>query len=272
MLPLAMEPSSEGKMPLKSERPEPPLHSAGIPDNGVETQDQHRNRLLRALPPHEYARLLPHLEAITLAPMQVLADMEQPQRYVYFPETAVIALMRRMRDGTPIEAGTIGREGMAGLTALVGVQWSPSSMIGQLPGLCQRISVVVLRELLAELSELAGMLSRYTLALMDQLGQTIACNSLHSVEQRCTRWLLMAHDRVGGDEFILTHELLAQMLAVRRAGVTVAMISLQRAGLISYSRGRVTILDRAGLEAVACECHAVTLAHAERLMGEQVVG
>jgi CRP-like cAMP-binding protein len=247
-----------------------PLRALQLTENGIEMQSQHRNRLLREVPACEYARLLLHLEAITLAPMQILADMEQPQRFVYFPETAVIALMRRMRDGTPIEAGTVGREGMAGLSALVGVQWSPSTMMGQLPGLCQRMSSSVLRQLLPEVPAFRALLRRYALVYVDQLTQTIACNSLHSVEQRCTRWLLLAHDRVGGDEFILTHEMLAQMLAVRRAGVTVAMISLQRAGLISYSRGRVTILDRAGLEAAACECHAITREHAERLMGDTI--
>jgi CRP-like cAMP-binding protein len=255
---------------VKGDHPDPRLRSLELRENGIETQSQHRNRLLRELPACEYTRLLQHLEAITLAPLQVLADMEQPQRFVYFPETAVIALMRRMRDGTPIEAGTVGREGMAGMPALLGVQWAPSAMIGQLPGLCQRMPSRVLRQLLPELPGLTGLLRRYALVFQDQLAQTIACNSLHSVEQRCTRWLLSAHDRVGGDEFILTHEMLAQMLAVRRAGVTVAMISLQRAGLVSYSRGRVTILDRAGLEAVACECHAITREHAERLMEDTI--
>jgi CRP-like cAMP-binding protein len=258
-------------MTARGEHPERPLHIPLLPSSGVETQHQHHNRLLRALPAHEHALLLPHFEAITIAPMQVLSDLEQLQRHVYFPETAVIALMRRMRDGTPIEAGTVGREGMAELSALVGVPWSPSTMVGQLPGLCQRMSAAALRELLPHLPEFAGLLRRYMLVFLDQLGQTIACNSLHSVEQRCTRWLLMAQDRVG-DEFILTHELLAQMLAVRRAGVTVAALSLQRAGLISYSRGRVAILDRAGLEAVACECHEIMRDHAKRLMGEQFVG
>jgi CRP-like cAMP-binding protein len=255
---------------VKGDHSEPTVRSLQLPENEMALQSQHRNRLLRELPACEYALLLPHLEAITLAPMQVLADMEQPQRYVYFPETAVIALMRRMRDGTPIEAGTVGREGMAGLSALIGVQWSPSTMMGELPGLCRRMSSPVLRQLLPELPAFTELLRRYALVFMDQLAQTIACNSLHSVEQRCTRWLLSAHDRVGGDEFILTHEMLAQMLAVRRAGVTVAMISLHRAGLVSYSRGRVTILDRAGLEAAACECHAITSEHAERLMRDTI--
>lgn len=248
--------------------PGDPLDGLPAPGGGAGAQAVQRNRLLRALPVGEYAWLLPQLEPFTLAPMQVLTDVGRPLSYVYFPETAVISVLRRMRDGTLIEAGAVGREGMAGLPALFGVAWSPSTIAGQVPGTCLRMSAAALCAALPELPALAGLLQRYALAFVDQIEQTIACNSLHSVEQRCTRWLLMAHDRVGGDEFHLTHEVLARMLAVRRAGVTGAALALQRAGLIAYSRGRVTILDRAGLEAVACECHAVTRAHAERLLGD----
>jgi CRP-like cAMP-binding protein len=231
---------------------------------------EQRNLLLRSLPSAEYESLLPHLERVDVAPMQVLTAAGQWLSHVYFPETALIAMLRRMRDGTVIEAGIAGRDGMAGIPMLAGVTWSPTTLVAQLPGVCQRMSAAVLHELLPELPSFTALLDRYVLAFMDQLGQTIACNSMHSVEQRCTRWLLTAHDAAGRDDFNLTHEGLAEMLGVRRAGVTVAALALQRGGLIRYSRGRVTILDRRGLEAVACECHAITRAHAERLLGELV--
>ena len=224
------------------------------------------NRLLRSIPSREYERLGPHLIRITVASMQLLTEAEQPLTHVYFPDTAVISVLRRLRDGTLIETGTVGRDGMAGLPAVDGITWSPSVIAGQVPGVCHCMTAARLRELLPELPTLTRLLDRYRLSFADQLGQIIACNSLHSVEQRCIRWLLMAHDRAGQDEFHLTHEVLSQMLAVRRAGVTEAALALQRAGLITYTRGRVTILDRTRLEAVACECHAVMRARAERLM------
>ena len=225
------------------------------------------NRLLRALPADEQERLRPHLEQISVTLMQVLADAGEPPEHVFFPETAVLSMLRCLRDGTRIDAGTVGREGMAGLDALGGLDWMPMPVVVRVPGSCRRVAVGTLQALLPELPVLTALLGRYALAFMDQLGQTLACNSLHSIEQRCARWLLTAHDCVGADEFHLTHDTLAQMLAVRRAGVTVTAIALQRAGLLTYSRGRVTILDRAGLERVACECHEVAATRIERFLG-----
>ena len=224
--------------------------------------------MLRALPLEEYARLLPHLEPCAVAAMDVLADAERPLRHVYFPETALISVLRRMRDGTLIEAYAVGRDGMVGIPHLFGDPGSPAgTVLGEVPGMCRRVALATLRELLPTLPALEALSRRLLVALLDQVQQAVACNSLHTVEQRCARWLLMTHDRVGADEFLLTHEVLAQMLAVRRAGVTVAAGALQKAGFITYSRGHVRILDRAGLEAVACECYAVVRAHAARLGG-----
>ena len=226
-----------------------------------------RNRLLCALPVDEYARLIPALQPVTLETMQLLAEAGAPLRQVYFPETGVISIMRRMRDGTLVEAGLLGCEGVAGVEALLDDAWSPSALVASVPGEGWSLPLETLRRLLPTLPALRVLLHRVTLSLLDQVGQVVACNSLHSVEQRCARWLLMACDRAGGDEILLTHEVLARMLAVRRAGVTEAALTLQRARVITYRRGRIVVQDRPGLEAAACECYGVVRRHAERLLG-----
>lgn len=228
-----------------------------------------RNRLLRALPPREWALLRPHLHAEEIEVMQVLGEVGEPLRALYFPETAVISAVRRMRDGTIVEAGTVGREGIGGALVLLDEPTLPATLMGQVPGRALRIDLDALKGLLPQLPTLVELQRRYLMTLLDLVGQTAACNTQHTVVQRCARWLLMTHDQVGADEFLLTHEVLAQMLAVRRAGVTEAAGALQHAGLISYRRGRITILDRAGLQRVACECHGVVRAHYERLLGMQ---
>ena len=227
-----------------------------------------RNRVLRALPPEEYARLLPHLEPVTVATLEVLADAGRPLGHVYFPEAAVLSVVRRLRDGSMIEAYAVGPEGMAGLPNLLGDPGSPATtVLGEVPGLCRRVPLATLRALLPALPALEALVRRLVLALLDQVQQAVACHSLHTVEQRCARWLLTMCDQAGPDEFFLTHDVLAQMLGVRRAGVTVSAGEFQKAGLITYTRGRVRVLDRAGLEAAACECYAVVRAHTERLLG-----
>jgi CRP-like cAMP-binding protein len=231
-----------------------------------------RNRLLRALPAEEYERLLPHLEPFELQPMQILAAAGEPIRHAYFPQKGIVSVLRVMRDGTMIEVGTIGNEGMAGLSGLIDEDPTPSVIAGQVPGGSKRLPLATLRDALPQLPRLGDLLRRYALSFLDQVSQTLACNSIHPIQQRCARWLLMTHDRVGSDEFVLTHEVLAQMLAVRRAGVTEAAGELQRARLISYSRGRVTIRDRAGLEAAACECYRVVRDDFDRLLGDRIPG
>ena len=227
------------------------------------------NRLLRSLPEGERARLAPHLEMMSLSSMQTLTDPAEPVRDIFFPETAVISMLRRMRDGTSIEVGAVGCDGMTGLPATIGVMWSSTTLIASVAGDCWRMPAVRLRNLLPELPTFTRLLARYALTFANELHQVIACNALHSVEQRCTRWLLMAHDWVGGDEFHITHGVLSDLLGVRRAGVTVAALALQRAGFIEYSRGRIPFLDRAGLEAVACECRREMRASTERLFSEE---
>jgi CRP-like cAMP-binding protein len=228
------------------------------------------NRVLRALPPEELALLAPHLQRVTIAALEVIAEAEVPLEHVFFPETAVVSAVRRTHDGTTIETGIVGREGMAGIAVILGSDWSPAVLMGQMPGTVLRMPFETLREMLPALPTLGDILRRFTLTFLDQCGQTIACNSLHQIEQRCARWLLTAHDHVDGNELLLTHSVLAQMLAVRRAGVTMAALALQGAGLISYSRGRIRIMDRAGLEAASCECYATVRGHLERLLPESV--
>jgi CRP-like cAMP-binding protein len=226
-----------------------------------------RNRLLRAIPAEEYARLLPHLEPIALEPMQYLADIGAPVTHAYFPENGIISLLSRLADGTLIENGTVGSEGMAGIPLVLGVDWTPAAITGQVPGVARRVDATTFRALLPELPGLRALLGRYMLYLTAQVSQSLACNSVHTVNERCARWLLMTHERVERDEFALTHEVLAQMLAVRRAGVTVAAGALQQAGFIRYSRGKVAIVDREGLERAACECYSIIQAHRIRLLG-----
>ncbi len=225
-----------------------------------------RNWILRALPPSEYVRLRPHLETVEISALERLAEAEAPLPYAWFPETGSLSVVRCLRGGLAIEAATVGCEGMAGLEALIDDAWTPAALVGQLPGRCLRVPIERLRAALPALPTLRTLLHRCALAYVDQLEQAVACNAMHSVERRCARWLLAAHDRVDGHELHLTHEVLAQMLAVRRAGVTAAALALQQAGLIRYSRGHVTVLDRAGLEAAACECYGVLRAHQARLL------
>ena len=245
--------------------------SHGVPLPLPETRDAHRNHLLRALPDHEYARVRPHLEMLEYEALDLLVEAGESLRYVYFPENAVVSIVRRMKDGALIEAGTIGREGMTGMDALLGAAWAQSTMTTQVAGRMCRLPFDTTSELIRELPALRNMLSRFTLSFIDQVSQAVACNGRHSLVRRCARWLLTAHDRTDGDSFILTHEVLAQMLAVRRAGVTEAAVALKEKGLIRYSRGKVVIRDREGLEAAACECYAINRENLARLLGGDAI-
>jgi CRP-like cAMP-binding protein len=234
------------------------LHTARVPG---------RNRLLRAIPADECGLLLPHLELVELEPLQLLADIGEPIGSLYFPETGIISLVSRVADGTLIENGTIGCEGMAGFPLLLGVEWTPSIMLGEVPGTSWRLDAGTFGELRPALPTLEALLGRYVVYFFAQVSQSLACNSLHTLEQRCARWLLMTHDRVSGDEFLLTHEVLAQMLAVHRPAVSVAAEALRSRGLIEYTRGKIRVSDRAGLEGFACECYGIVRDHRDRLLG-----
>jgi CRP-like cAMP-binding protein len=216
------------------------------------------NRILAALSPTELAVLRPNLVPATLASGHVAYKQGARMDAVYFPETAVASLVSRMSNGAVVEVGTIGNEGVVGLGLALGACISVSEVLIQIPGTVQQMAAVAFTDALEELPHFRALVARSTHAFMTQVSQTAACNRLHRIEQRCARWLLLTHDRVGGiDTFPLTHQFLAFMLGVRRAGVTEALGALTVAGLIASTQGRVTILDRDGLEAACCECYAV---------------
>lgn len=230
-------------------------------------QSSARNHLLRGIPREEYAWLGPILESVVLRRGEVLAEPEEPFRHVYFPDTCVASQINRLEDGGAVEVGTIGREGMVGLSVFLDAEAVPSQVLIQIPGVARRVRATTFAEGIAGRPALQRLLRRYTHAFLTQVAQTAACNRAHPLEERCARWLLMTHDRVGEDNFQLTHEFLSIMLGVRRAGVTVAAGGLQRSGLIQYRRGVITVLDREGLEAAACECYAIVRSHFARVLG-----
>lgn len=227
-----------------------------------------RNKLLSALPQQEYERLEDHLEFIRLPFKSVLYEPNQPIDYVYFPMSGVFSMVTITEEGETVEAVTVGNEGMIGIPVLLGVEQIPLQAIVQVAGDAMRMRTEVFKREVTPQSRLYGLLLRYIQALISQLSQTVACNRLHSVEERCCRWLLMCHDRVQVNDFFLTQELLSQMLGVRRASVSVVAAILQKAGLISYSRGNIQILDRQGLEAASCECYRVVKTEFDRLLGD----
>ena len=187
--------------------------------------------------------------------------------HVYFPTGCIISLVTYLEDGSAVEMATIGLEGMVGLPIFLGSDTMPSRAFGQIPGDALRITAAAFKAAIKRNRPLVRVLNRYTQALFNQVAQTTACNRVHLVEQRCARWLLQTHDRVGSDQFFLTQEFLAQMLGVRRSGVSAAAGLLQKAGLIRYARGRITVLDRPGLESAACECYGVIKREFDRLLG-----
>ena len=237
-----------------------PLMDIVAPDGAI------RNRLLSALSEEDLTSLRPHLERVELQQRDPLFEQEAPIRYVYFPETAVASLVSNLADGATVEVGTAGCEGMAGLPVFLAGDMSSLRAFVQIPGVAMRVEAKAFGDLAQAPGPLHDILLRYTQAFLTQVAQTAACNGTHLVEQRCARWLLMTHDRVVGDSFPLTHEFLAFMLGVRRAGVTVAMRSLQDAGMVDYTRGWVEIVDRTALEGASCECYAVVRGHFDRLL------
>jgi CRP-like cAMP-binding protein len=229
-------------------------------------RDRIRNRLLSALPHSEYERLLPHLEPVFLNLKQTIYAPDQPIDYVYFPNTGIISLVNLTEDGGTVEAATVGNEGMAGIPVLLGADSMIGQAVVQIVGDALRMRTDVFKREVTPGSPLHNLLLRYTHALLSLISQSVACNRRHSVEERCCRWLLLCQDRVQSDQFPLTQEFLSQMLGVRRASVSVVAAILQRAGLIRYSRGKMTILDSKGLEAGSCECYQIVKKEFDRLL------
>ena len=225
------------------------------------------NRLLAALPPDEYAPLQPHLEVVSHRPSDTIHAVDEPIHHVYFPLTAVVSVTTMMADGAMVEVGTVGREGTTGLPVFNGAASSPLHTFTQIPGDHARLPVAAFRAAAAPGTALHGLLQRFAQAYYVLTAQGAGCNRLHPVEERCARWLLLTHDRVGADTFPLSHEFLGYMLGVRRASVSVAMGTLQHAGVLTYHRGVVTVRDRPGLEGTACECYAIIRGHFARLLG-----
>ena len=227
---------------------------------------QSENRLLAGLPPAEYRRLLPRLESVPLAFRQVLYPPGGPVDFVYFPSLGVVSVVAVMADRRTIEVGLCGREGAVGAAAVLGDPTSPYRVLVQVAGDGVRMGIDAFRDAARPGRSLHGLLDRYHAAFLTQTAQSVACNGLHSVHQRCCRWLLMTLDRMRDESFGLTHEFLGKMLGVRRASVTEVLQPLQALGLVGHSRGRVTIRDRAGLEAAACECYGFVRGQFDRLL------
>ena len=224
------------------------------------------NRLLDGVAADELERLRPHLEEVPLVQRQTINAPGAAIEQIYFPISGAVSLIASLDEGTAVEVGLIGPEGMVGTPVLLGSETASNEAFVQLAGTALRVATGVLLDAVDQSPGLRRRLLRYAQALSFQIAQSAACNARHVVEERCARWLLAAHDRVDGNQLGLTHEFLGVMLGVRRAGVTVAAGSLQQAGLIRYRQGQVTVLDRQGLEAAACECYRITRDEYARLL------
>jgi CRP-like cAMP-binding protein len=240
-------------------------------ETGRKAANSQANRLLGLLSMRDNQRLRPHLEPVTLDYRQSLYNANQPIGFVYFIEIGVGSLVNTMANGQAAEVGTIGSEGMVGLPLVFGDNQAPTSVYIQVPGAGLRMKATLFKRELAASASMRGAMLRYAHAFFNQVAQSAACNRFHTIQQRSCRWLLMTHDRMQSDEFLLTQEFLAMMLGVQRTGVTAAAGTLQRLGLIRYTRGNVTMLNRRGLEQRACECYAVSKLEFDRLLGERAI-
>ena len=225
------------------------------------------NRLLDQLPQEELNRIQSSCQVVTVRQTQEVYRQDGPLSHVYFPLTGLYAVIVRMQDGRAVEAGTVGNEGMIGVTALLDLDFSSMTVTTPVPGNCLRMPVEAFRSAVTSRGSLDRVLRRYTAVSLLSAHQTVACNAVHSAEERMCRWLLTNQDRVHTGQLTMTHEFLAQMLGVRRQTVTVIAGTLQAAGFITSRRGVVRILNREGLEASCCECYAITKSVYERIVG-----
>jgi CRP-like cAMP-binding protein len=225
-----------------------------------------QNHLLDALPSGDFARIATHLELIPLKLGDVLYEPGVQLRYVYFPTTSIISLLYVMEDGASAEIAIVGNEGMLGISLFMGGESTPSRAVVQSAGQGFRLKARLLKTEFGRFGPTMHLLLRYTQALITQMAQTAVCNRHHSVDQQLCRWLLLSLDRLASNELTMTQELIANMLGVRREGVTEAAGKLQDAGLIQYRRGKITVLDRPGVEARSCECYQVVKREFERLL------
>jgi len=232
--------------------------------------DSAKNRLLAALPQAELQRWRPQLEPVEMPLGQVLYEPGSVLSHVYFPTTAIVSLLYVLEDGASAEIAVVGNEGVVGISLFMGGgESTPSRAVVQSAGQGLRLSAQAIKLEFERVGPAMHLLLRYTHALITQMGQTAACNRHHSLEQQLCRWLLLSLDRLQGSELVMTQELIANMLGVRREGATEAAHKLQKSGLIRYSRGRFTVLDRTGLEGRTCECYAVVKREYERLLPDR---
>jgi CRP-like cAMP-binding protein len=226
-----------------------------------------RNRLLATLAPADLEVLGDALQTVELTFKDSLQDPDQTPPHVYFPLSGVVSVVNEPDPGTIVEVATIGREGMVGLPVVLGADTMPNRAFVQVPGEAVRIETEAFIHFLDGHAAFRALLMRYTAALLNQVAQNASCNRMHEVQERCARWLLQTHDRADGDSFPLTQEFLAQMLGVHRPTVSIAAGILQKAGLISYIRGVITVVDRRGLEEATCDCYRFIAREYDRLLG-----
>ncbi|OUL36517.1 Crp/Fnr family transcriptional regulator [Nostoc sp. T09] len=224
-----------------------------------------QNRLLAKLAPDELKRLHPHLEIVSLSLGQVLILPNEPISFVYFPINSLLSAVTVMEDGSTVEAGCIGREGMAGVSILLDTNTTPMQILAQIPGQAVRVKASIIKQAFDTGGSLQKLLHRYIHTFIVLTSQSTACNRLHHIEARLSRWLLMSSDGIDSDSLALTQEFMSTMLGVRRSGVSETASKLQSRGLISYHRGQIQIVDRKSLEKTACECYGVVKAEYKRL-------
>jgi len=228
--------------------------------------DSRRNGLIAALPEAEWRRWQPQLEHVVMPLGQVLCESGRTLAHVYFPTSAIVSLLYVMENGASAEIAVVGHEGVVGISLFMGGNSTPSRAVVQSAGEGYRLRGSAVQEEFNRSGPVMHLLLRYTQALITQMAQTAVCNRHHSLDQQLCRWLLLSLDRLDGNELLMTQELIANMLGVRREGVTDAALKLQRKGLIRYARGHITVLDRVGLEAGTCECYAVVKNEYDRLL------
>jgi CRP-like cAMP-binding protein len=232
--------------------------------------EQRENSLLAALPDPEWRRWEPLLEEVDMPLGHVMYESGAALTHVYFPTTSIVSLLYVMEDGDSAEIAVVGNEGLVGVSLFMGGESTPSRAVVQSAGRGLRLEAQLMKDEFNRAGPVLHLLLRYTQALMTQMSQTSVCNRHHSLDQQLCRWLLLSLDRLRANELAMTQELIANMLGVRREGVTEAASKLQQAGLISYSRGRITVLDRPGLEKRTCECYAVVKREYDRLLPEKM--
>jgi len=248
-----------------------PRRSAGRTAESLRTQvarDPRANHLLAVLPEAEWVRWLPLLEWVDLSLGQELFESGGIESHIYFPTTAIVSLLYVLENGASAEIAVVGNEGVVGISLFMGGESTPSRAVRQSAGQGFRLKAPMIKDEFNRPGPVMHVLLRYTQALLTQMAQTAVCNRHHSLDQQLCRWLLLSLDRLQGNELVMTQELIANMLGVRREGVTEGALKLQKAGLIRYLRGHITVLDRKGLEQRTCECYAVVKKEYERLLPE----